>query len=166
MRLFAPGLLILAWTLPAWTQPEKAKVADGVYLVLRDSLKEADVLPLKDGEKLIVHRHVYSVDKEPPRHLVVRSAPDVDLALAQAPKVEKEGDEVVSIMLKLQPKGAAAFEKLTAASRGKYVAIVLGGEIATMHVIRDEIKGGNLQITSCAAGAAKHLLEQLQTHRK
>jgi hypothetical protein len=36
----------------------------------------------------------------------------------------------------------------------------------TMHKIREVIKGGNVQITSCAAGAAKYLLEQLRAHQK
>src|SRR5262249_18961845 len=30
---------------------------DGLYAVLRDSLQEKDVLPLKDGEALVVHHH-------------------------------------------------------------------------------------------------------------
>ena len=40
---------------------------------------------------LVVHRHRYlkKDDKEPPRFLVVRPAPDVDLALASAPKAIK-----------------------------------------------------------------------------
>jgi hypothetical protein len=34
-----------------------------------------------------------------------------------------------------------------------------------MHKIREVIKGGEVQISSCAAGAAKYLLEQLQAHQ-
>ena len=49
---------------------------------------------------------------------------------------------------------------------GKELAIVLGGEVVTTHTIRAAIKGGEVQITSCAAGAAKYLLEQLREHQK
>jgi hypothetical protein len=157
---------------PAWSQdktPEvPRKIPDGVYAVLRESLKENEVLPLKDGEVLVLHRHRYlkKDGKEPPRFLVVRSAPDVELALAGEPKAVKEGQDVVRILLKLQPKTAMALERLTSDRLGKEITIVLSGEVVTMHRIREAIKGGEVQITSCAAGAANYLLEQLQRHQK
>src|SRR5262245_49381664 len=122
---------------PASTQPP-----DGVYAVLRQSLEAKDVLPLKDGEVLVVHRHRYfkTAAKEPPRHLVVRSAPDVALALAGAPKAVKEGEEVVRILLKLQPKAALALERLTSDRPGRPIAIILGGEVVTMHKVREAIR--------------------------
>jgi hypothetical protein len=60
---------------------------DGVYAVLRESAKEEDVKPLKDGEVLVVHRHRYRKkdEKEQPRFLVIRSAPDVKLNLVGEP---------------------------------------------------------------------------------
>ena len=144
------------------------KLPDGVYAVLRESVKEKDVLSLKDGEALVVHRHRYlkKDDNEPPRFLVVRSAPAVTLDLAEAPKTAKEGEGSLRILLKLQPKAAKALEELTRERLGKQITIVLGGEVVTMHKIREVIKGGEVQITSCAAGAAEYLLEQLQTRRK
>ena len=148
-------------------EPPK-KHPDGLYAVLRDNLKEKDVLPLKDGEALIVnhHRYLKNDDNEPLRFLVVRSSPDVDLDLADAPKAVKEEEEVVRILLKLQPKAATALERLTSDRRGGQIAIILGGEVVTTHKIREVIKGGELQITSCAAGGAKYLLEQLQAHQQ
>lgn len=140
------------------------KLPNGVYAVLRDSLKAKDLLPLKDGEVLLVHRHRYlkKDDKEPPRFLAVRSAPDVELALATEPKAVKEGEEVVRILLKLRPSAATALERLTSDRVGRQVTIILGGEVVTMHKIREVIKDGEVQITSCAPGAANYLLNQLQ----
>jgi preprotein translocase subunit SecD len=166
------ALLFIGACAPAWGQDKKPEPAkkppDGVYAVVRASLKEKDVLPLKDGEVLLVHRHRHlkKDDKEPPRFLVVRSTPDVELDLAAAPKAIKEGDEVVRIQLKLQPKAATALERLTTDRLGREVTIVLGGEVVTMHKIRAVIKGGDVEITSCAAGASSFLLEQLQAHHK
>src|SRR5215470_11277768 len=101
------GSYALAWSQDKTPQPPK-KVPDGVYAVLRESLKEKDVLPLKEGEVLVVHdaRYLKKEEKEPPRFLVVHSAPDVVLDLAGKPKAVKEGTEVVHIFLKLQPKAA------------------------------------------------------------
>jgi preprotein translocase subunit SecD len=144
------------------------KLPDGVYAVLREGRNEKDVLPLKDAEVLVVHdhRHLKNDDKEPRRFLVVRSAPDVDLDLVGEPQAVKEGKEVVRILLKLQPKAATALERLTSDRLGGQITIVLGGEVVTMHKIREVIKGGEVQITNCAAGAANSLLEQLQAHQK
>jgi preprotein translocase subunit SecD len=144
------------------------KLPPGVYRVLRESLKEKDVQPLKDGEVLLVNRHRYlkKDDQGPPQFLVVRSAPDVALDLAGKPKAVKDGEEVGRILLKLQPKAATALENLTSAHLGKQIAIVLDGEVVTMHKIRQVIKGGDVQITSCAAGAANYLLQQLQAHQE
>ncbi len=144
------------------------KLPDGVYAVLREGPKEKDVLPLKAGEALAVHRHRYlkDGDKEPPRFLAVRSAPDVLLDLAAEPKAVKEKEEVVvRVLLKLRPKAAAALERLTRAQQGKQVAIVVGGEVVTVHKVRAVIRGGDVQITSCTPGGATYLFKQLQSRR-
>ena len=163
---FFIGSYAVAWPQDKTPQPPK-KVPDGVYAVLRESLKEKDVLPLKEGEVLVVHhaRYLKRDQKEPPRYLVVHSAPDVVLDLAGKPKAAKEGTEVMRISLKLQPKAATALERLTRDHLGRQLTIVLGGEAVTMHKIGEVIKGGDAQITCCAAGAANYLLEQLEAHR-
>ena len=97
---------------------------------------------------------------------MVRTVADVELDLAGDPKAVKEGDEVVRILLKLEPKAATALEHLTRNPDGREVAIVLGGEVVTVHKIRDTIRGGEVQITSCAGGAASYLFKQLQSHTK
>lgn len=136
--------------------------------MLRDSLKEQDVLPLKEGEALVLHRHRYLKDAEQqaPRHVVVRATPFVALDLADEPQVAKEEGGGLRIRLKLRPKPAAALERMTKAQQGGQVAIVFGGEVVTMHKVREVIKAGEVQITSCAPGAAEYLLEQLQAKRK
>jgi preprotein translocase subunit SecD len=144
------------------------KLPDGVYAVLVESTAEKDLLPLKEGQVLAVDRQLYAKkdDKQPPRYLVVRSAPDVELDLAAEPKAVTEGADVVRILLKLQPKAAVALERLTTASVGKQVAIILGGEVVSVHKIRDVIKNGEVQISCCAPGSAKFLFEQLQKQQK
>jgi preprotein translocase subunit SecD len=167
---FLAALLLLGSYALAWpgdkTIASPKKVPDGVYAVLRESLKEREVLPLKEGEALVVHnaRYLKKDENEPPRYLVVHSAPDLVLDLAGKPKAVKEGTEVVRISLKLQPNAAAALERLTRAHIGRQVAIVLGGEVVTVHKIREVIKGGEVQITCCAAGTANYLFKQLEAH--
>ena len=156
----------------AWPQTKSSdsskKPADGFYAVQRESLKEKDVLPLKGGEVLLVHRQRYLKKDEEglPRFLVVGSAPDIEFDLASTPKGVKDGEDVVRIFVKLQPKAATALERLTRDHLGREIAIVLGGEVVTAHKIWEVIKGGEAQITSCAPGPANYLLEQLRAHQK
>jgi preprotein translocase subunit SecD len=98
--------------------------------------------------------------------VVVGSAPAVKLDLAGEPKAVKEGEDVVRILLKLEPKAAAALEQLTRDRQGQQIAIVVAGDVVTMHKVREIIKGGEVQITSCATGAANYLLEQLRASQK
>jgi preprotein translocase subunit SecD len=166
------ALLVIGISSPAPGQDKSTKPTkkrpDGVYAVLRDSTEEKEVLPLKDGEALVVNRHRYLKpgDKEPPRYLVVRTSPDVELELAGEPKVVEEGGDVVRVLLKLQPGPAKALELLTTDRVGKQVAVVIGGEVVTAHKVREAIKGGGVQITSCAPGGAKYLLKQLKGREK
>ena len=143
-----------------------AKPPDGVYAVLRDAAKEADVLPLKEGETLVIDRHPYAKkeDKEPPRYLVIHKAPDVEFDLAAAPKPVKEGDEVARILLQLQPKAAKALERLTADRTGGKITIVLGGDVVMTNKVQSAIKGGEVQISTCDPGSGAYLLKRLEDH--
>jgi preprotein translocase subunit SecD len=133
----------------------------------RDGLKKEDVLPLKGGEVLLVHGHRYlkKGEGEPPRFLVVRSAPEAPLDLAAEPKAVRKGAEVERILLRLRPRAARALKRLTREREGRQLAVVLGGEVVTTHKVRGVIKGGEVQITSCAPGAADYLLRQLRSRR-
>jgi preprotein translocase subunit SecD len=145
-----------------------AKAPDGIYAVLRDGEKEKDLLPLKDGERVVVNRglHLKPKDRGTPRYLVVRVRPDVMLHVEGEPKAVKEGGEVTRVLLTLQPRAAKALERLTTDRVGKQVAIVLDGEVVSAHKVREAIKGGQVQITSCDPGGAKHVLDKLQARGK
>ncbi len=142
--------------------------ADGVYEVRRDGAREKDVLPLREGEAVVVDRHPYAKKDEagPPRFLVVRSAPDVPLDLAGEPRADREGAEVVRVLFRLKPRAAEALQRLTSDARGRQLAVVLGGEVVTVHKVRAAITGGEVQVTSCAPGGAAYLLERLRAHVK
>lgn len=73
---------------------------------------------------------------------------------------------MVRIRLKLQPKAATALEKLTRDRKGRQVAIVVDGEVATVHKVREVIPNGDVQITSCSPGGATYLMKQLQGRNK
>lgn len=165
MQSICASLVLLSSVNAIWGEETKAdkKPASGVYAVLRESRKEKDVLPLAEGEMVVVNQFQYlkKEDREPPRYLVVQKSLAVKLDLDGAPRAEKEKEDVTKIFLKLKPVEARNLERLTTRHRGKQVAIVVGGEVVTVHKIRETIKGGEVQITSCAPGGAKYLLQRL-----
>jgi preprotein translocase subunit SecD len=167
----APGAALALLTFAAFAPaagPPPRKLPDGVYVVQRNDCKQKAVLPLRAGEALVVqhHRYLNKPANEPPRFVVVGTAPDVALVLDGKPKAIMDGTEVVGILLKLRPKAAGALERVTRQHRGGSVAIVIGGEVVTMHKVREAIRGGNVQITSCAPKAAGHLLKHLEAVKK
>ena len=161
------GPVLLAAAIAASAAPPPTKLPDGVYVVHRDGLSRQKQLPLEAGERLVEHHHRYLAKREgqPPRFVVVGRAPDVPLDLEGEPAAIKNGAEVVGISLKLKPKAAEALAKVTADNRGGQVALLIGGEVVTMHKVREPIRGGDVQITSCAPNGASFLLEQLRRQR-
>jgi preprotein translocase subunit SecD len=171
MRWFACALAVLVVVgtfVTGRAQDPTTKPADGVYAVLREGPQERDLLPLARGETLLVNRHRYAKkdDKEPPHYLVVRSTADVDLDMEGEPKPIKNGDDVTGILLQLKPKAATALERLTTNARGRPIAIVIGGDVASSHKVREAIKEGQVQITCCDKDVAAYLLDQLQKRQK
>jgi hypothetical protein len=140
------------------------KLANGLYGVLREGPEEKAVLPIKDGETLALHNHRYLKKdaKEPPVFLVVHSKPDVPLVLVGAPEVVKSDNGTLTFLLKLHPDHAKTLEKFTRDHQGGKVAVVIGGEVVTVHHIRAVITGGDMQVSNCNAEAGAYLLKQLQ----
>jgi hypothetical protein len=137
---------------------------DGIYAVLREGPRRADVLPVGKGEVVVAYD--YNFTKKPgggdPRFLVLHTSPEVPLVLAESPKAVREGDDTVALHLRLRRDHARALERFTRDHHGGKAAIVVGGELATVHKIRQVITGGAVQITSCTEGGCAFLLRRLQ----
>jgi len=115
---------------------------------------------------VIVHRHRYlkNAEKEAPRFLVVGSYRRYSRLGGRA-KTVKEGADTVRILLKLQPKAAAALEACHSERVAAKWPIVLSAKSCDAQ-IRNVLKGGDVQITSCCRWCGGYLLEQLQGRRE
>jgi hypothetical protein len=149
-------------------QAPAKKLPNGLYGVLRDGPEEKAVLPIKDGETVALHNHRYLKKdaKEPPVFLVVHTKPDVPLVLVGEPEVVKSDNGTLTFRLKLHADHAKTLEKFTRDNKGGKVAVVIGGEVVTVHHIRDVITGGDIQVSNCNAEAGAFLLKQLQNLAK
>jgi preprotein translocase subunit SecD len=144
--------------------PAAATLADGVYLVLKQAPEREALADLKDDETIVADREPFQ--KVPPaspvRYLVVHRVADVPLALAGKPTAVKDEAGSLRVQLKLAKPAADKLARLTREHVGSTVAIVIGGEVATAHKVREAIKDGRAQITSCSPGGAEYLLTRLQ----
>jgi hypothetical protein len=140
------------------------KLPNGLYGVLREGPEEKAVLPIKDGETVAAHnnRYLKKEAKEPPVFLVLHSKPDVPLVLVGEPQVVKSDNGTLTFLLKLHPDHAKTLERFTRDNKGGKVAVLIVGEVVTVHHIRDVITGGDMQVSNCNAEAGAYLLKQLQ----
>jgi hypothetical protein len=145
-------------------QPAEQKLPDGLYKVLREGPQKMDVLPAGRGEIVVINDHRYTSkgSRPAPQFLAVRRVPDVPLVLASAPKVVKGDSGLIRIELQLARAHADAMEQFTRNNKGGQTAVIIAGEVVTVHKIRDTITGGRCQVTCCAEGSCDYLLKHLR----
>jgi preprotein translocase subunit SecD len=162
MLLVGAGPFLLA-AAGSTQDPQAKKLSSGIYKVIREGTDEKAVKPTKDDETVAVNKHRYLKEdaKEPPVYLVIHKQPDVPLVLAEEPDVVKD-EKGLQIRLKLHADHAKAMEQLTRDNKGGSVAVIIGGEVVTVHKIRDTITGGAVQITNCNEEAGAYLVKQLK----
>jgi preprotein translocase subunit SecD len=143
--------------------PQAKKLPSGIYKVIKEGTDEKAIKPTKDDETVAVnnHRYLKKDAKEAPVYLIVHKQPDVPLVLAQEPEVVKD-EKGLQIRLKLHADHAKSMEQLTRDNKGSAVAVIIGGEVVTVHKIRDTITSGAVQVTNCNEEAGAYLVKQLK----
>jgi preprotein translocase subunit SecD len=158
------SLLILIVVGTSYAQKSSpAGIPNGFYVVLNEgSSREAvqtDSIPnivlLYDG------KYVDSSQTASPSYVALDTASFVPLILEGSPTANKDGSGHTLLGVTLSKKYIGTLENFTKAHLGGRVAIVLDGEIITMHRIRSVISEGKIQITRCYDNACEILLSKL-----
>jgi preprotein translocase subunit SecD len=138
-------------------------LANGVYAVLREGLTREEVRMDKVPHRILVYDRKYSdADKDkPPKYVALDTSFFVPLILAGPPDTQKDDRGWTLLSVTLAREHANTLEKFTRAHLDGTVAIVLDGEIITMHKVRTVIRDGKAQITRCGDDACKTLLLKL-----
>lgn len=71
--------------------------------------------------------------------------------LAHAPAKEKDSQGKPKLFLQLDEAQIKPLEEFTRKNTGQKVAIVIGGEIVTIHKVREAIIGGRITDNGCQA---------------
>ncbi|MCX6135143.1 MAG: hypothetical protein NTU47_15135 [Ignavibacteriales bacterium] len=155
-------LLIVAGT--AFSQKSAmVQLPNGFYSVLSERSSRAvagmDSIPnivlLYDG------KYVDSTEMSSPLFIAIDTSSFVPLILSGSPTAQKDGSGRTLLGVTLAKTYIKRLEDFTKAHLGGKVAIVLDGEIITMHKIRSVISEGKIQITRCYDNACDVLLSKL-----
>jgi hypothetical protein len=85
----------------------------------------------------------------------------VPLQLARAPTTLPQPDGRIGLEIALDKAHVARLERLTKNNAGGLLAIVMDGEVATMHKQRAVISDGRMKITRCSDRACEKILTRL-----
>jgi hypothetical protein len=173
MKAWTAVLLAAAWGLVPGCRggqvhpaPADPPLDDGIYLVLRSGESRDGIEPVARDERVVEHagRYAPGGPDGAVQLLVVGTAPDVPLMLDSPPVVELDGSGNPQIHLDFGEEAAGSLEKLTSGSApsGSRVAVIVGGEVVTVHKVRTAITDGRLQVACCDPAACERLLDVLE----
>lgn len=98
----------------------------------------------------------------PVRCLVVNAVPDVPFILKEPPKKDIDPDKKTArLQIQLNTDAAGALEAFTRENLNGTAAVIVGGQVISIHKIRTPITGGKMQITRCSDDACEVIYSQL-----
>lgn len=141
----------------------EAKIPDGLYRVIRLTEDKAAVGSLGYGEKLLVNDFSFLEPEErgTTEYVVLQTAPFIPFSLAKTPTKDKDAQGKPKLLLQLSEEQAKPLEEFTRQYTGQKVAIVVGGEIVTIHKVREPITGGRIQITRCTDNGCRAIYTEV-----
>jgi preprotein translocase subunit SecD len=139
--------------------PVNAAPPNGVYAVLSEGLTRDEAQPKGVPSVILVYNQKYSeADRDqPPKYVALDPSSFVPLILSGAPTTRTDERGWTLLQCSLAPEQVKPLESFTRRYLGGRVAIVIDGEIITMHKIRSVIEDGNVQITRCYDDACRVL---------
>jgi len=160
---FASLLILIVVGTTFSQKPSPARIPNGFYAVLSEGPSRAEartdsipnIVLLYDG------KYVDSSQTASPSCVTLDTASFVPLILEGSPTTNRDGNGRTLLGVTLSRKYIRTLEDFTKAHLGGRVAIVLDGEIITMHKIRSVISEGKIQITRCYDNACETLLSKL-----
>ena len=147
------------------TELNSKLLSNGIYAVVgrlpafptnKDTRNKDEIVLVYD------HKFTAGTNKEPSIFVALEPSSFVPLIIAGAPRIEKTGTGTSALTVTLAKENAKKMEDFSRKHLGKEVAIVLGGEIVTIHKVRSVIKEGKLQITRCTDNGCEVLYSILK----
>jgi hypothetical protein len=147
---------------PAVVGPAAQHLENGAYLILREAPAPQAALGVP-SIVLTYDRRKYSgaPPDEPLTFVAIDPKDYIPLIIEGAPEMKSDGQGKSVLTVSLARKNAERAEAFTRAHLGGRIAMVVGGEIVTLHKIRSVVTGGKMQITRCTDNACAVIRSKL-----
>ena len=142
---------------------QKRALRDGFYAVLGTASTQDSARAVDPRAAIVVYDRVYTdvVETVPPEYVAIDTTSFIPLALSAPPEAKKDDRGWTLLSVSLSKEQVKPLEEFTRARLGGRVAILLDGEVISMHKIRSVITEGKVQITRCGDNACDVLLSKL-----
>ena len=144
--------------------PGASPLENGAYSVLREAPTRQDARVEGVPQAVLAYdRRKYSdaPPNEPLTYIAIDRRDYVPLIIEGTPELKSDGQGKSVLTVSLSRKNAERAEAFTRAHLGGRIAMVVDGEIVTLHKIRSVIIGGNVQITRCTDNACEVIRSKL-----
>lgn len=138
-----------------------SKLPDGLYRVVR--LSNDHVGELANGERLLVNDFHFldPAERQAKEFVVLQTEPFIPFILSESPSQDKDCQGKPKLFLQLDEAQIKPLEEFTRQNTGQKVAIVIGGDIVTIHKVREAITGGKIQITRCTDNGCQAIYTEI-----
>lgn len=85
----------------------------------------------------------------------------IPLVLERPAEAAQQSDGRTYLTVELARKYQAALESFTRRQLGRQVAVVVDGQIVTVHKVQEVIRGGRMKITRCRDDGCERILSKL-----
>lgn len=137
---------------------------NGAYAVLREAPTLQEVRAERITQRVLAYdRRKYSgaPPNEPLTFVAIDPKDYVPLIIEGAPEMKTDGQGKSVLTVSLVRKNVERAEAFTRAHLGGRIAMVVDGEIVTLHKVRSVITDGRVQITRCTDNACEVIRSKL-----
>lgn len=148
----------------AAVSPAAHPLENGAYVVLREASTPQEARVERVPQVVLAYdRRKYSEapPNEPLTYVAIDPTDHVPLVIEGVPEMTKDAQGKSILCVSLARKNAKKAEAFTRAHLGGRIAMLVDGEIVTLHKIRSVITGGKLQITRCTDNACEVIRTKL-----
>ena len=144
------------------------RLETGIYLVNRWTIEKEALFPLFDNERFVEYREdeyqeLQDDETEPVKYVTLDRTEFIPLELANDP-VRLQGDDgLAEVDLTFSDDMANELTRFSRAFLGRQVAMVIDGDVVTLHKVRSVITGTGLKISRCTDDGCELILAKLKS---
>jgi len=145
----------------------KSSVPDGLYLITKMDTVASQLSPLSSKKIEIFFSSLFDeYNSEEYLRIIIDTTEYVPIQLEKPPTTEQQTSTKKKLLLSLTKEASERLKTFTANHVMDRVALVVDGEVLTIHKIRESITSGLLQITRCNDNACEQLFVALKDNVK